>query len=355
LVKIDCDKKISSLIKFVVMIKKIAINGFGRIGRLTLRNLIRRPEIEIVAINDLADTHTLAHLFEFDSTHGKYPGLVSHKEDVIYIDGKSFPAFSVRNPTDLPWKALNVDVVLECTGVFREKSQARMHLEAGAKKVLLSAPARTAGVPTIVMGVNDEIIRESDWLVSNASCTTNCLAPLVKILQEQWGIKFGWMTTVHAYTANQRLQDAPHKDLRRARAAALNMLPTTTGAAKALALVMPEIKGKIQASSIRVPIPTGSLVELTCALQQPADIKSVNAAFLAAANGPLKGILAYSTKPIVSSDIVSDKHSCIYDAPLTTMHAGMLKITAWYDNEAGYAARLAEMALKMAGSVNPLE
>ena len=327
-----------------MMKKKIAINGFGRIGRLSLRNLIQRSDIEVVAINDLTDTATLAHLFEFDSSHGRFPGLVSSQDDFIIIDDKQIPTFSARNPETLPWKALGVDVVLECTGVFRKREEAAMHVKAGAKRVLLSAPARSEGVPTIVMGVNDTSIKDQDWLVSNASCTTNCLAPLIKVLQEHCGIRFGWMTTVHAYTSNQRIQDAPHKDLRRARAAALNMLPTTTGAAKALALVMPEMKGKIQASSIRVPVPTGSLVELICATENTTDVEAVNAAFRKAAEGPMKGVLAYSTKAIVSSDIVSDPHSCIFDAPLTTMHGGMLKLTAWYDNEAGYAARLAEMA-----------
>lgn len=331
-----------------MMKKKIAINGFGRIGRLSLRNLIQRSDIEVVAINDLTDTATLAHLFEFDSSHGRFPGLVSSQDDLIIIDDKQIPTFSARNPETLPWKALGVDVVLECTGVFRKREEAAMHVKAGAKRVLLSAPARSEGVPTIVMGVNDTSIKEQDWLVSNASCTTNCLAPLIKVLQEHCGIRFGWMTTVHAYTSNQRIQDAPHKDLRRARAAALNMLPTTTGAAKALALVMPEMKGKIQASSIRVPVPTGSLVELICATENTTDVEAVNAAFRKAAEGPMKGVLAYSTKAIVSSDIVSDPHSCIFDAPLTTMHGGMLKLTAWYDNEAGYAARLAEMAAILA-------
>ena len=296
----------------------------------------------------MTDTATLAHLFEFDSSHGRFPGLVSSQDDFIIIDDKQIPTFSARNPETLPWKALGVDVVLECTGVFRKREEAAMHVKAGAKRVLLSAPARSEGVPTIVMGVNDTSIKDQDWLVSNASCTTNCLAPLIKVLQEHCGIRFGWMTTVHAYTSNQRIQDAPHKDLRRARAAALNMLPTTTGAAKALALVMPEMKGKIQASSIRVPVPTGSLVELICATENTTDVEAVNAAFRKAAEGPMKGVLAYSTKAIVSSDIVSDPHSCIFDAPLTTMHGGMLKLTAWYDNEAGYAARLAEMAAILA-------
>ena len=275
-----------------MMKKKIAINGFGRIGRLSLRNLIQRSDIEVVAINDLTDTATLAHLFEFDSSHGRFPGLVSSQDDFIIIDDKQIPTFSARNPETLPWKALGVDVVLECTGVFRKREEAAMHVKAGAKRVLLSAPARSEGVPTIVMGVNDTSIKDQDWLVSNASCTTNCLAPLIKVLQEHCGIRFGWMTTVHAYTSNQRIQDAPHKDLRRARAAALNMLPTTTGAAKALALVMPEMKGKIQASSIRVPVPTGSLVELICATENTTDVEAVNAAFRKAAEGPMKGVLA---------------------------------------------------------------
>ncbi|MCH2022410.1 MAG: type I glyceraldehyde-3-phosphate dehydrogenase [Saprospiraceae bacterium] len=329
------------------MIKKIAINGFGRIGRLTLRHLIKRSDVEIVAINDLTKTSILAHLFEYDSTQGQYNGTVGFDEENIIIDGKKIPAFSNRNPEELPWGELEVDVVLECTGFFRKREQAQLHVNAGAKKVLLSAPSRSEGVPTIVMGVNDSIIQDSDWLLSNASCTTNCLAPLVKVIDREWGIKHGFMSTVHSYTANQCIQDGPHKDLRRARAAAINMLPTTTGAAKALAQVLPLMKGKISASSIRVPIPTGSLVELICVLERDTSAAEVNAAFKTASQADLKGVLEYSEKPLVSTDIVSNTHSSIFDSLLTSMHHGMLKVTSWYDNEAGYSARLAEMAMML--------
>ena len=326
------------------MAKKIAINGFGRIGRLTLRNLIVRDDVEIVGINDLTDTATLAHLFEYDSSHRRFNGTVAVDGDTLIVNGKKIPTFSKRNPEELPWKELEVDVVLECTGFFRKKEQAMLHIKAGAKKVLLSAPAKSDGIPTIVKGVNDALLKGEDLIVSNASCTTNCLAPLVKVIDENWGIQYGFMSTIHAYTANQKLQDAPHSDLRRARAAALNMIPTTTGAANALALVMPSVKGKISASSIRVPVSTGSLVELVCALAKSVDEATVNATFQAAAEGSLKGILEYSEKPLVSTDIISNPSSSIFDAPLTTIHNGMLKVTAWYDNEAGYSARLAELA-----------
>jgi len=326
------------------MKKKIAINGFGRIGRLTLRNLILRTDVEVVAINDLTDAATLAHLFEFDSSHRRFFGTVEVEGTVLVINGQRIPTYAERNPENLPWGDLNVDVVLECTGIFRKREQAMLHVKAGAKRVLLSAPAKSEGIPTIVKGVNDHILSADDILVSNASCTTNCLAPLVKVIDENWGLQSGFMSTIHAYTANQRLQDAPHSDLRRARAAAVNMIPTTTGAAKALALVLPEMKGKISASSIRVPVPTGSMVELICALDKEATVEGVNAAFKTAAENELTDVLQYSEKPLVSTDIVSNSYSCIYDAPLTTIHQGMLKVTAWYDNEAGYSARLAELA-----------
>lgn len=327
------------------MVKKIAINGFGRIGRLTLRNLINRNDVQIVGINDLTDTATLAHLFEYDSSHRRFNGTVAVDGDNLIINEYSIPTFSKRNPEELPWGNLEVDVVLECTGFFRKKEQAMLHIKAGAKKVVLSAPAKSEGVPTIVKGVNDHLLTGDDLIVSNASCTTNCLAPLVKVIDDNWGIQHGFMSTIHAYTANQKLQDAPHADLRRARAAAVNMIPTTTGAAKALALVLPTMKGKISASSIRVPVPTGSLVELMCVLDKEVDEKMVNATFKAAAEGALKGVLEYSEKPLVSSDIISNPYSSIFDAPLTTVHNGMLKVTSWYDNEAGYSARLAELAL----------
>lgn len=326
------------------MRKKIAINGFGRIGRLTLRNLVQREDVEIVAINDLADAATLAHLFEFDSSHRRFNGTVAVDGTNLIVNGMTIPTYAMRNPENLPWEELSVDVVIESTGIFRKREQAMLHIKAGAKRVLLSAPSKSNGVPTIVKGVNDHILTGNDVIVSNASCTTNCLAPLVKVIDENWGLKHGYMSTIHAYTANQKIQDAPHSDLRRARAAAVNMIPTSTGAAKALALVYPEAKGKISASCIRVPVATGSLVELMCVLEKSTNVETVNATFKAASEAGLKGVLEYSEKPLVSTDIVSSPYSSIFDAPLTTMHHGMLKVTAWYDNEAGYSSRLSELA-----------
>lgn len=326
------------------MSKKIAINGFGRIGRLTLRNLIGRNDVEVVAINDLTDTATLAHLFEFDSAHRRFEGTVSSEGNNIIINGKKIPTYAMRNPAELPWKDLGVDVVLECTGIFTDLEKAMLHVQAGARRVVISAPAKDKNVLTIVRGVNEEMLTDKDLVISNASCTTNCLAPLVKIIDENWGIHQGFMSTIHAFTADQNLQDAPHKDLRRARAASINIVPTSTGAAKALGLVLPKIDGKISASSVRVPIITGSLVELVCILDKAVDVKTVNATFKTASETSLKGILQYSDKPLVSSDIISNPYSSIFDSGLTLVHGNMLKVTAWYDNEAGYSARLAEMA-----------
>jgi glyceraldehyde 3-phosphate dehydrogenase len=326
------------------MKKRIAINGFGRIGRLTLRNLMKNKNVEVVGINDLTDTATLAHLFEFDTSHRRYDGTVSTNGNNLVIDGNEIKTTDIRNPAELPWKELQVDVVLECTGFFRTTEKAMLHIEAGAKKVVLSAPAKSEGIPTIVIGVNHNTIKESDLIVSNASCTTNCLASLVKVIDENWGIQSGFMSTVHAYTSNQNIQDAPHSDLRRARAAAENIIPTTTGAAKALALVIPSIKGKIFASCIRVPVPTGSIVELTVQTDKEVSVEAVNEAFKKAAENDLKGVLEYTDKPLVSSDIVSNPHTSIFDSLLTEVHQGQLKVTAWYDNEAGYSAKLAAMA-----------
>lgn len=329
------------------MSKKIAINGFGRIGRLTLRNLINRTDVEVVAINDLTDTKTLAHLFEFDSAHRRFNGTVAVEGTNLIINGKVIPTTAIRNPLELPWKSLGIDVVLECTGFFTDKEKAMMHITAGAKRVLLSAPAKGEGVLTVVRGINEDSLNDADLILSNASCTTNCLAPLAKVIDENWGIQQGFMSTTHAYTGDQCLQDSPHRDLRRARAANVNIVPTSTGAAKALALVLPKLKGKIVASSLRVPIITGSLVELICVLDQPTDVATVNAAFKTVSEGYLKGILEYSEKPLVSSDIISSPYSCIFDAELTTVHGNMLKVTAWYDNEAGYSARLAELVAQI--------
>jgi len=326
---------------------RIAINGFGRIGRLTFRNLIENPNVEVVAINDLTDNTTLAHLLKFDSAHGIFPHAVSADEKFIYVDNNKINAYEERDPAKLPWKDLGVDVVLECTGIFTSKDKAGLHLEAGAKKVIISAPPKEDSVKTIVLGVNDyEITPEID-LYSNASCTTNCLSPLVKVIVENWGYEIGSMTTTHAYTQDQNLQDSPHKDLRRARAAAYNIVPTSTGATKAVALVFPQIKGKMLSFSMRVPVITGSLVDLNCMISKDVTVEEINATFKKYAENELKGILQYSTDPLVSSDIVGNKHSSIFDSQLTMVSGRMIKIVSWYDNEAGYSARLAEIATRV--------
>ena len=326
------------------MKRRIAINGFGRIGRLVLRNLLNRNDTEVVAINDLTDNATLAHLFKYDSAHGIYPGSVSSDEGHITVDGHKMLSLSERDPSKLPWKESQVDVVLECTGVFRTKDKASLHLEAGAKKVLLSAPGKDEHFTTIVMGINDTSIDTSKQLFSNASCTTNCLAPVVKILHEEFGFQQGAMTTIHAYTADQRIQDAPHSDLRRARAAAVNMIPTSTGAAVAVQKVYPAIKGRLIAGAVRVPTITGSLVDLTCVLDKAPTAEDINAAFKRASEEGFAGILQYCEDPIVSSDIIGNPFSSIFDSLLTSTSGNFAKVTAWYDNEAGYAARLADIA-----------
>lgn len=326
------------------MSKRIAINGFGRIGRLTLRNLLAKDGIEVVAVNDLTDNNTLAHLFKFDTSQGMFPGEVSADDEYIIINGKKIRSLSERDPAKLPWKELKIDVVLESTGFFLSREKASLHFEGGAKRVILSAPAKDADIPTIVLGANDASYNSSQTIISNASCTTNCLSPMVKILEDNWGIANGFMTTIHGYTAGQNLQDGPHKDLRRARAAAVNMIPTTTGAAIAIARVLPGSKGKISASAIRVPIITGSITELIVNLEKTPSVEAVNAAFKAQAEGALKGILQYSEAPLVSSDIVGNPHSCIFDAGITAVHGNMVKIMGWYDNESGYSARMADLA-----------
>jgi glyceraldehyde 3-phosphate dehydrogenase len=326
------------------MKKRIAINGFGRIGRLVLRELMNRLDIEVVAVNDLSDVNTLAHLFVHDSAQGKYQGNVETKGNGIDIDGKSIIFFSKRNPLELPWKDLSIDVVLECTGLFRDHESASKHLEAGAKRVIISAPAK-GDVMTVVRGINDQLLKSEEKIYSNASCTTNCLAPLLKITNDHWGIEQVFMGTVHAYTADQNLQDASHKDLRRARAAAVNIIPTSTGAGDALALIFPELKGKMSTSSLRVPVITGSLVEVIAVLNnKPVSVELANEIFKKESEGQFKGILQYSSDPLVSSDIIGNRHSTIFDSELTVLNSNILKLTAWYDNEAGYAARLAEVA-----------
>ena len=332
---------------------KIAINGFGRIGRITFRNLLKNKNVEVVALNDLTDNKTLAHLLKYDSVHGKFDGTVEADEEYLYVNGKKIRVYEERDPANLPWKKHKVDVVIESTGRFTDSETAKKHITAGASKVIISAPG-TGDVKTIVLGVNDKEIDANATIFSNASCTTNCLAPMVKILDETFGIESGFMQTIHAYTSDQNLQDAPHRDLRRARAAAYSIIPTSTGAAKAVALVMPHLKGKLNGGSMRVPVPDGSVTDFTAVLKKAATAEEINAAFKTASEGALKGILEYQTDPIVSIDIVGNQHSCIFDAALTLTIGNTVKVIGWYDNEAGYSARLADLAARV-GSMETKE
>ena len=329
------------------MSTKIAINGFGRIGRLTFRNLIESDKVEVVAINDLTAVDMLAHLLKYDSAHGRFNGTVTHTENSLIVNGKEITVYAQRDPETLPWGEIGVDLVIESTGFFRDAEGMGKHIKAGAKKVALSAPA-SGDIKTIVLGVNDDQLTDSDTMVSNASCTTNCLSPMAKVLDEKFGIKSGFMCTIHAYTSDQRIQDAPHSDKRRARAAAVNMIPTSTGAAKAVALVLPQLKGKLDGYAMRVPTITGSATDLTVQLSREVTAEEINAAMKEAAEGPLKGILMYTEDPIVSSDIVGDKHSCIFDAGVTSAKGNLVKVLGWYDNEAGYSARLANLVERLA-------
>lgn len=333
------------------MALRIAINGFGRIGRLVFRELItRKADVEFVGINDLTNADTLAHLFKYDSVHGKFPGDVSVDGDVMIIDGHRIPVSGQRNIEDIPWE--NVDIVLESTGVFRDREKMSKHIaSSGAKKVVLSAPAKGQLDATIVLGVNDYVLNGDEQLLSNASCTTNCLAPMAKVLHDEFGIENGFMVTVHAYTNDQNILDLPHKDLRRARAAAANTIPTSTGAASAVGLVLPELKGKLLGYAVRVPVPDGSLTDLTVNLSREVTAEEVNAAMKKAAEGELKGIMEYSEEPLVSSDIVGNPHSCIFDSGLTIANGKSVKVVGWYDNEYGYSCRTADLLLKLGGQL----
>ncbi|WP_420453956.1 type I glyceraldehyde-3-phosphate dehydrogenase [Rubrivirga sp.] len=327
---------------------KIGINGFGRIGRLVFRSILERggDGFDVVAVNDLTDAETLAHLFKYDSVHGVFPGDVAAEGDELVVNGDRFKVLSEKDPANLPWGDLGCQVVVESTGRFTDAESAGLHLEGGAEKVVISAPAK-GGVKTVVLGVNDDTLTGDETIVSNASCTTNCLAPMAKVLDDAFGVEKGFMTTVHAYTADQRIQDAPHRDLRRARAAALSIIPTTTGAAKAVGLVLPELQGKLDGFALRVPTPDGSLTDFTAVVQREVTVDEVNDAFRAAASGPMKGILEYSTDPIVSIDIVHNAHSCVFDAPSTMTSGTMVKIVGWYDNEWGYASRTVDLVSKL--------
>jgi glyceraldehyde 3-phosphate dehydrogenase len=326
---------------------KLGINGLGRIGRLVFRELINRnADVQFVGINDLTDAATLAHLLKYDSVHGKFAGTISVDGNNIIVNGKNIPVSAEKDPTNIPWE--KPDLVLESTGVFTDRNGLEKHIQNGAKKVLLSAPSKGELDATVVLGVNDKDLTGEEKLISNASCTTNCLAPMVKVINDHFGIESGFMTTIHAYTNDQRILDLPHKDLRRARAAAANAIPTTTGAAKAVGLVLPELKGKLNGYAVRVPIPDGSLTDVTLVLKKSTTKEELNAKVKEAADTYLKGILEYSDEPLVSSDIVGNPHSCIFDSQLTDVNGSLVKIVGWYDNEWGYSNRCVDLILKMA-------
>ncbi len=331
------------------MAVKIAINGFGRIGRLVFKALQDDKDVEIVAINDLTDSKTLVHLLKYDSVHGRYPVPVKADGEYLVAGDRKVKVLAEKDPAKLPWKELGVEIVVESTGIFRDREKMSLHLQAGAKKVVLSAPAKGALDNTVVMGVNDDTLKPDHLLVSNASCTTNCLAPVAKVLNDTFGIKRGWMTTIHAYTNDQRILDLPHKDLRRARAAAANIIPTTTGAAKATGLVIPALKGKLDGIAVRVPVSDGSMVDLVAELEKDATVEEINSAMKKAAEGSLKGFLEYTEDPIVSSDIVDSDFSSIFDAQSTSVMGGnLVKVLSWYDNEWGYSKRTVDLLKKMA-------
>ncbi|MBD3370572.1 type I glyceraldehyde-3-phosphate dehydrogenase [Candidatus Fermentibacteria bacterium] len=332
---------------------KVAINGFGRIGRLVYRHALRTGDIDVVAVNDITDPATLAYLLRYDSVHGKFPGEVVLEGDVITTGDESVKVLSEPDPSKLPWEEMDVGIVIESTGLFRTRDKAAKHLQAGAAKILLSAPAKgeEGADLTVVYGVNHELYNPgSHTVLSTASCTTNCLVPVAKVLHDRFGIRRGIMTTIHAYTSNQNILDLPHKDLRRGRAAAVNLVPTTTGAAKAVGLVIPELNGRLDGMAARVPLTDGSLVDLVCELEKDVTVDQVNSAMRTAAEGPLQGILGYSEEPLVSTDIVGDARSSIFDAEMTrVMDGGLVKVLSWYDNEYGYAARMVDMARYMLG------
>ena len=324
----------------------IAINGFGRIGRNFLRAALEK-NLSVVAINDLTDPATLAHLFKYDSVHGGFKGEVSYTDQNLVIDGRSIRIFALKAPQDLPWKSLNIDLVLESTGKFTSRTGAELHLQAGAKQVIISAPSADKDIPMVVLGVNDQQVDLKAPIISNASCTTNNVAPMMKVLDNTWGILEGYITTIHSMTGDQSLHDAPHKDLRRARAASASIIPTTTGAAKAITHIFPHLDGKLGGAGIRVPVLNGSLTDLTCILKTKPTVEEINLAFEKAAKGEMNAILEYTEDPIVSADILHNSHSCIFDSKLTSIVGDMVKVVGWYDNEAGYSARLVDLVLKI--------
>jgi glyceraldehyde 3-phosphate dehydrogenase len=327
---------------------KIAINGFGRIGRITLRALLKKAGLEVLAINDLSDTKTLAHLFKYDSVHGGFEGTVTADGAHLLVNGKPIHVFAEKDPSLLPWKELGIDLVIESTGKFTTMAGAGLHLKAGSKQVLISAPSPDKDVATVVLGVNDHLVDLLSPVLSNASCTTNNVAPMVKVLDDNWGIIDGYITTVHSMTGDQNLHDAPHKDLRRARAASASIIPTTTGAAKAITTIFPHLDGKLGGAGIRVPVLNGSLTDFTCTLKTRPSMESINQAFKLASEGYLNGILEYTADPIVSVDIIDNPHSCVFDSELTSVVGELVKVVGWYDNEAGYSNRLADLVVKIA-------
>lgn len=326
---------------------KIAINGFGRIGRIFLRNILANRDVQVVAINDLSDTETLAHLFKYDSVHRTFNGTVTADPERLYINGQQIKVLAEKEPSRLPWAEMDIDLVIESTGKFTSKKGAEQHLTAGAKQVIISAPSSDKDVPSIVIGVNDQLVDLHAPIISNASCTTNNVAVMVKILDDNWGIVDGYITTVHSMTGDQNLHDAPHKDLRRARAASASIIPTTTGAAKAITNIFPHLKGKLGGAGIRVPVLNGSLTDFTCSLKKSATVEEIDIAFKQAADGPMKNVLEYTEDPIVSTDILGNPHSCVFDAKLTSVVGELVKVVGWYDNEMGYSSRLADLVAKI--------
>lgn len=325
----------------------IAINGFGRIGRITMRALLQKAGVEIVAINDLTDTKTLAHLFKYDSVHRGFKGTVSAEDGHMLVNGKKIRVFAEKDPSMLPWKELGIDILIEATGKFTTSEGAGLHLQAGAKQVIISAPSPDKEIVTVVLGVNDHLVDLHAPILSNASCTTNNVAAMIRVLEDNWGIVDGYITTVHSMTGDQNLHDAPHKDLRRARAASASIIPTTTGAAKAITNIFPHLEGKLGGAGIRVPVLNGSLTDFTCMLKKRAGTEAINEAFKIASESYLKGILEYTSDPIVSVDILDNPHSCIFDSELTSVVGELIKVVGWYDNESGYSNRLADLVVKI--------
>jgi glyceraldehyde 3-phosphate dehydrogenase len=330
------------------MAVSIGINGFGRIGRLVFRRLLQQGGFNVVGINDITDAPTLAYLLKYDSVHGIYPGEVKAEGSAIVVDGKSYPVSAEKDPAKLPWKALGADIVIEGTGVFTSREKLQLHITAGARKVLLTAPAKDEIDATVVMGVNEHVLTGKEQFVSNASCTTNCLAPMVSVLHKTFGVEQGFMTTIHSYTNDQRLLDLPHKDLRRARAAAMSIIPTTTGAARTVGKVIPELKGKLDGFSLRVPTPDASITDFVCTLKTAATKEQVNAAIKQAADTTMKGILQYTEDEIVSTDIIGNPHSCVFDSKLTMAMGNTVKVFGWYDNEWGFSCRVVDLIKKIA-------